>query len=142
MSIYIQTMINYLFSSKISKIGYQDVQNIINNREYIIVNTLPSHEQMCLIKNTISINEEQTIINEYISKYNYKKKIVVYGKNSCDESSDSKAAQLLKLGFTNVYLYSGGLFEWLLLQDIYGEELFKTTSTVKDILLYKPTYIL
>ena len=142
MSIYIQTMINYLFSSKISKIGYQDVQNIINNREYIIVNTLPSHEQMCLIKNTISINEEQIIINEYISKYNYKKKIVVYGKHSCDESSDNKASQLLKLGFTNVYLYSGGLFEWLLLQDIYGEELFKTTGKVKDILLYKPTSII
>ena len=37
-----------------------------------------------------------------------------------------------------VYLYLGGLFEWLLLQDIYGFDDFPTTSRQLDILKYKP----
>jgi len=44
---------------------------------------------------------------------------------------------LVALGFTEVYIYLGGLFEWVLLQDIYGTELFKTTRRVADILRYK-----
>ena len=32
----------------------------------------------------------------------------------------------------------GGIFEWLLLQDIYGDDQFKTTSRELDILKYKP----
>ena len=38
----------------------------------------------------------------------------------------------------NVYVYPGGLFEWLLLQDIYGEDNFPTTLKELDILKYKP----
>ena len=30
------------------------------------------------------------------------------------------------------------LFEWILLQDIYGESLFPTTSKQHDILKYRP----
>jgi len=37
-----------------------------------------------------------------------------------------------------VYIYKGGLFEWMLLQDIYGEDEFPTTSKQMDILLYRP----
>ena len=44
----------------------------------------------------------------------------------------------MSLGFINVYMYSGGLFEWLLLQDIYGDEEFPTTKKDIDILKYKP----
>jgi hypothetical protein len=38
----------------------------------------------------------------------------------------------------DIYLYVGGLFEWMLLQDIYGKEEFPTTTKVLDILRYKP----
>ena len=38
----------------------------------------------------------------------------------------------------NVFIYSGGMFEWLCLQDIYGNELFPTTKKELDILKYKP----
>jgi len=38
-----------------------------------------------------------------------------------------------------VHIYPGGIFEWLLLQDIYGDDMFKTTSKELDILKYKPT---
>ena len=44
----------------------------------------------------------------------------------------------MSLGFYNVYLYNGGLFEWLLLQDIYGFDEFPTTKKELDILKYKP----
>ena len=51
---------------------------------------------------------------------------------------DEKYSKLVKIGVEQVYIYKGGLFEWMLLQDIYGEELFKTTSKIQDILKYKP----
>ena len=43
----------------------------------------------------------------------------------------------MQLGFKNIYVYPGGMFEWLLLQDIYGDDLFQTTSKIQDILKYK-----
>ena len=49
-----------------------------------------------------------------------------------------KYEQLVKLGFINVYIYSGGMFEWLCLQDIYSSDLFPTTKKELDILKYKP----
>ena len=54
-----------------------------------------------------------------------------------DNSTNNKYKQLTDFGFKNVFVYRGGLFEWLLLQDIYGEEQFKTTTKVIDILKYK-----
>jgi hypothetical protein len=64
-------------------------------------------------------------------------RIVIYGMNSSDESIVAKYNQLNKLGFTNIYVYVGGLFEWLLLQDIYGDDMFKTTKKELDILKFK-----
>ena len=130
----------FFFQSQIIKIGYHDMQNLLrsNMNEFLIINTLSNHLQQCLIQKTVSCVDEPRIINEYISKYNFKKKVIVYGQHSCDVSAELKANQLIKHGFTEVYVYVGGLFEWLLLQDIYGEELFPTTSTVKDLLNYKP----
>ena len=57
--------------------------------------------------------------------------------NSQDSTTQKKYEQLLSLGFYNVFIYNGGLFEWLLLQDIYGKELFLTTAPERDILNYK-----
>jgi hypothetical protein len=53
-----------------------------------------------------------------------------------------KCQQLQSLGFNKIYIYSGGLFEWMLLQDIYGKDLFQTTSIEVDILKYKSSKIL
>jgi hypothetical protein len=36
----------------------------------------------------------------------------------------------------------GGLFEWLMLQDIYGSDEFPTTKKELDILKYKPNKML
>lgn len=136
-------MFNGLFQKTHKKLSFEDMQTIISNpKEYVIVNTLPSNEQQCLIKNTISYQNEEKVINEYINQYDFTPKFVIYGKNTNDDTIETKAKQLLGLGFTDVYLYMGGIFEWLLVQDIYGDDEFPTTSKYLDILYYKPKSIL
>jgi len=125
------------------KISYEDIQYIIKNPEgHILINTLPSNEQSCLIVNTVNINNEETIINNLIKRGMKDIKIIIYGKNSNDEKLYNKYNQLNSLGFYNVYVYTGGLFEWLMLQDIYGEKDFPTTKKELDILKYKPNKVL
>lgn len=124
------------------KINFEDMHKVIKNPEiYLIINTLSLLEQECLIFNTISINDEEVIINKYL-KENRNIIIVIYGKNCNDDSVNKKYQQLLTLGFYNIFVYTGGLFEWLLLQDIYGKDLFPTTKKELDLLKYKPSQIL
>jgi hypothetical protein len=120
----------------LKKINFEDMQDFIHSKNCIIINTLNEKNQDCLIDGTVSIDDEIKLLNEYMSK-NREINIIVYGMNSCDDSVINKYKQLIQLGFYNVYVYSGGLFEWLLLQDIYGEEQFKTTKKELDILRYK-----
>ena len=125
------------------KINYEDVQFIIKNPEgHVLINTLSNSEQNCLIVNTININNEENIINNCIKRGAKDIKIIIYGKNSNDEKLYTKYSQLTSLGFYNVYIYTGGLFEWLMLQDIYGENEFPTTKKELDILKYKPNKVL
>lgn len=125
------------------KINYEDIQFIIKNPEgHLLINTLSNTEQNCLIINTININNEENIINSCIKRGAKDIKIVIYGKNSNDEKIYNKYNQLTSLGFYNVYIYTGGLFEWLMLQDIYGEKEFPTTKKELDILKYKPNQVL
>jgi len=135
-----KTMFNGLFQKTYNKISFEDVQFILKSSyktDFIIINTLPITEQECLIKNTISYDSEEKIINELMTKYEFKKyKFIIYGKHSNDDSVEKKAKQLLNLGFSNVFVYPGGLFEWMLLQDIYGFDEFPTTKKVLDILKF------
>jgi rhodanese-related sulfurtransferase len=119
----------------INKINFEDMQEAINNN-CIIINTIEEKLQNCLIKGTININEEENIINNLIKKQN-NIKIIIYGKNSNCDKVYKKYEQLKELGFVNVYMYVGGLFEWLCLQDIYGKDMFPTTNIELDILKYK-----
>ena len=64
--------------------------------------------------------------------------VIIYGKNCLDNTVIKKHKQLRTLGFPEVYIYLGGLFEWLLLQDIYGIENFPTTKKTLDIYKYRP----
>jgi hypothetical protein len=90
---------------------------------------------------TISIIQEEMIINKHITT-GKGIRIIIYGKNSNDEKIYKKYQQLLSLGFYNVFIYMGGLFEWLLLQDIYGPEEFPTTCKELDVLKYKSQSLL
>ena len=131
-----------------NKINYEDVQhackNTFNNKnnngkKYAIINTMDKNWQSCLIQNTIAIQEEEEIINSILNdKFSKNITIIIYGTNSNDESIYSKYDQLVKLGITKVFIYTGGMFEWLLLQDVYGRDLFPTTSSELDIIKYKP----
>ena len=64
-------------------------------------------------------------------------KIIIYDKNSHETTLFKKYEQLNSLGFPNVYIYPGGLFEWLCLQDIYGYDEFPTSTKELDILKFK-----
>tara|TARA_B110001450_G_C17646872_1_gene491593 strand:- start:1526 stop:1936 length:411 start_codon:yes stop_codon:yes gene_type:complete len=121
-------------SNTINKINFKDMQIAIKNK-YIIINTLDSNNQDCLIENTLSINDEIQLLNN--KNLNKTMNIIIYGMNSIDESIIVKYNQLISLGFKNIYIYTGGLFEWLLLQDIYSNEYFKTSNNELDILKYK-----
>lgn len=129
-------------SNSIIKVNFEDVQSSIVNNNCILINVMKQNEQDCLIKSTININEEENIINEHINNYNKDINIIVYGKNSNDIKIYDKYTQLIQLGFTNVSIYIGGLFEWMLLQDIYGFENFPTTKSELDILKFKPNKLL
>ena len=98
----------------IQKINFEDVQTVYRNPEvYVLINTMSENEQGCLIPNTISITQEETLINNFV-KHNKSARIVIYGKNSNDDKLYKKYKQLMTLGFTNVHAYIGGMFEWLL----------------------------
>ena len=128
-------------SRSIKKVNFEDIQQIFRtNQNSLLINTLSENEQSCLIKGTVSIQDEIRLINE--NMYRSSINIIVYGKNTSETSPYKKVEQLMGLGFYNVYLYPGGLFEWLCLQDIYGSNNFPTTQKELDILKYKANRLL
>jgi rhodanese-related sulfurtransferase len=130
-------------SQSVKKLNYEDVQFVTQKSEvHLLINTLNEDEQECLIPNTININKEVELINKFIKSGNKQVKIIIYGRNCNDEKLYTKYNQLNSLGFYNVYIYPGGLFEWLMLQDIYGTTEFPTTKRELDILKYKPHKVL
>lgn len=132
-------MMSWIFAKKIEKINFETVQFAIKNvAEYYIINTLSVEEQDCLILGTLRAEREESTLNEMLHNSTIPdKKIVVYGKNSQDETPYKKMSQLKELGIKDVFIYTGGLFEWLLLQDIYGDKEFPTTTRLLDILKHK-----
>jgi hypothetical protein len=137
-------MLSGFFNTPLKKVTFEDVQTIIKNKErFLLINTLPLDQQNCLIYNTVNYDMEEKMINDLLGQYNFKdKSIIVYGKNANDDTVEKKYRQLISIGFVEVYIYLGGMFEWMLLQDIYGRDEFPTTSKVLDILKYKGTRIL
>lgn len=144
---------NVVFSSNASisttaewHLNFEDVQSIIrgsNGGRYVLINTLSNEFQKCVIRGTLPANEEERRINDIISGNDANGEaitIVVYGKNATDVSAYKKCEQLIKHGIANVRIYVGGMFEWLLLQDIYGQDLFPTVGASGvnlDLLAYR-----
>lgn len=131
-------------SQSVQKINYEDVQFVMKNKEspHILINTLDDSDQECLIPNTVNIHREVELINKLLQIGNKQVKIIIYGRNCNDEKIYTKYNQLVSLGFYNVYIYTGGLFEWLMLQDIYGDKEFPTTKKELDFLKYKQNKVL
>lgn len=119
------------------KVNFEDVQYSMKNKnKFLLINTLDASRQNILIKNTLPIDKEEELINNLI-KSNQNVNIIVYDENANAPNLMKKYDQLVGLGFINVFIYPGGLFEWLLLQDIYGYDNFPTTSQERDILKFK-----
>ncbi len=133
-------MFSNLFNIQFNEIGFEDILTAIKEQEkYIILNTLSHNEQTVLIKSTIPSQEEEILINKIIDEQNMNNKtIIVYGKNTCDKNIEHKYKKLKNCGFNNLAIYRGGLFEWLLLQEVYGFSNFPTSSKQIDILKYRP----
>jgi len=124
-------------SSSIKYVSFEEVQRAINSPiTSVIINTLPITDQHCLIVGSIVGLDEETRINQLLA-INKKVQIIVYGENCADTNVIKKATQLYSLGFSNICVYGGGLFEWLLLQDVYGGTEFRTTNKNIDLLKYK-----
>lgn len=115
-------------------VNYENVKQPNNVLIHIM-----EESQKLLIAGSLTAEMETQRVNEMLSNYEYDTKIVVYGRNSRDyEKLLEKQKQLKSLGFRNVYIYLGGIFEWLLLQDVYGVKEFPTTPGIKpDLLLFK-----
>jgi len=142
------TFFEWAFSAKPAiKIGFEDVIqarcDLFNrNIRWGLIHTMAANET-CFIEGTLSPEKEEQFINDCLTKYmDTPIKIILYGRNSTDETPYHKYKQLLSYGIGEVYIYSGGLFEWLLLQDIYGTREFPTNVPCRDMLLYRPTQLL
>jgi len=122
----------------IPRIGFEEMLKVVSQpHKYVLINTLSPHLQHCLIPTTILASEEEGVVNDLLHKYQAESKtIVLYGMNSADTSVDKKYYQLVGLGYGEIVVYYGGMFEWLLLQDVYGIQQFSTTSKVLDILYW------
>ena len=119
------------------RITFEELQRLQQGSGALIISTLPITEQKCLIARTLLPAAEERTLNDCLKRGESSRVIVVYGRNATDMSVEKKHKQLSGLGFSQVRLYVGGLFEWALLQDIYGAKLFPTTSVCSDPLLFK-----
>lgn len=119
--------------------NFEEMQHKINyDKPILLINTLHESCQHCLIQGTIRAQDEEQKVNSLLSsKDKTKTNVIVYGKNHRDKTVYKKYGQLLKLGISSVEIYAGGMFEWLLLQEIYGDQLFPTMGCESDLLLFK-----
>tara|TARA_B100000401_G_scaffold103107_2_gene66725 strand:+ start:3901 stop:4293 length:393 start_codon:yes stop_codon:yes gene_type:complete len=124
----------------INKVTYETIQEIsLHRRDTFMICTISSEKEKYVILNTVPISKEESIINDLIVNRQFQKKIIIYGENMYDERIIKKYNQLKTFGFQNCYIYFGGLFEWILLQDVYGTELFPTNSiSINGCLDFKP----
>ena len=117
--------------------NYHQLQDRMKKQnEIILINTLPLTRQDCLIKGTLKAFMEVEYMNKLL-KTNKNKEIIVYGLHHTDLSVVQKYNQLKKLGFKNVHIYFGGMYEWLLLQEVFDIINFQTDGTIQNIVDYK-----
>ena len=87
------------------KVNFEDVQYCIKHpQKYLLINTLETQNQGCLIQNTVTISKEEQIVNNYL-KNKINVGIIVYDKNANAPNLMKKYDQLVGLGFINVFIY-------------------------------------
>lgn len=119
--------------------SYEDVLTSINHPgTALLMNTLAVPNQECLIARTLPALQEELSLNGLLDRGETGTKIIIYGRNCVDKTPYRKIEQLVRLGFSNITVYPGGMLEWLLLQDAFGEKTFVTTTKCADIMTFGP----
>jgi hypothetical protein len=108
----------------------------------LLIHVMDEKDQSLLIKGTLTIEDEIKTLNSVLSASKQgETRIIIYGKNTDDyEKVMRRYKQLCTLGF-DAFVYFGGAFEWLLLQEIYGISEFpieKRGNIPVDVLKYAP----
>jgi hypothetical protein len=128
----------------VKKCTFEDIQLYIKKKKTnaivncVLIHTLQTDSNSCLIEYSQDPNDEVRIINQYIQQKKTNVPIIIYGENTNDIRVIEKYQKLASFGFDNIFIYIGGLFEWLCLQDIYGDDEFPTKNKELDILKYRP----
>jgi hypothetical protein len=115
--------------------NYHQLQERMKH-DIVLINTMDIKRQSCLIKGTLKASIEVDFMNKLL-KTNKNKEIIIYGIHHTDLSVIKKYNQLKKLGFKNVHIYFGGIYEWLLLQDVFTTINFQTDGIIENIVDYK-----
>lgn len=126
------------------RIGADDLLYLITEKN-VLINTLIGTEQTLLIQSTVPIEMEEFIINNLLSCNKTQKSIIIYGKNHTDVSIYIKYKQLIKLGFRQhlLYIYTGGLYEWILLHNCDNNKYtFNCLHNEIDLQKHKPISII
>ena len=103
--------------------------SITNPTSPILLLASPSVDiQSWRIVETLNASQEEREINRLIAQYSSsgyvpETKIIYYGMNSTDKSPDEQLEKLEKHGLKG-YIYRGGLLEWSLLRECFGEEAY------------------
>jgi len=124
--------------------NYSKIQNAIHTGKTVI-HTMNVADELILIKGTLLSHQEVNRINMWLSNDDFNNEIYIYGYSNADYNKLlQRQKQLNGLGFKNVYIYFGGMFEWLLLRDVFGADEFPLDGVLKgaivDILKYnKPS---
>jgi rhodanese-related sulfurtransferase len=116
-------------NTPLQRVNFEDVQSAQQGAA-LIINVMHENEQAVLIAGTVKPCDEVEAVNDALRR---KFPIIVYGRHANDVAAEAKCAQLRALG-SRSFLYAGGLFEWLMLQDIFGAEQFSTTGNKLDLL--------
>lgn len=105
-----------------------------NSAKVILLASPLVDAKMWRIDGTLTPEMEEREINRMIQNYSSsgkapEEKIVYYGLNSVDRSPDEQAAKLARHGI-EASVYRGGMFEWLLLREIFGADNYPVVSTL------------
>ncbi len=95
-----------------------------NNPDLLVINVLSEMEhQHCHIKGSINIPVESML--EKMASLDKDKEIVVYGAMPYCQQCQTASLLLYDLGFAHLYLYTGGIQDWI-------EKKFETAGACKN----------
>lgn len=117
------------FGDRLSLVG---PNTITNPSTPLLLLAAPSVDtQPWRIHGTLSADEEERQINRLVERGSKNgeapKHVVYYGLNSTDTSPETQARKLANHGL-EASVYRGGLFEWVLLREAFGDTVYRLSN--------------